>query len=317
MSLSTTAVSAGRVLFLQILFLFLCVATPRALAGDAARSPAENLRQLQALRAGYLYEELNWTVNAEFVPKPVRAKLTRLKHDLRDRIVAAMEQDADAEARPDAIKEAITLRFKKDGLTEHGREDYLRYARRFRVHAAEPPGHPELRTVILEIGIPVGYDSSLYIFSRRASGWGLVLSSEVNGYASVQEAQAFFGYKVSPSAADGSWFVVTGSVNNYAVSAWQGLTYTAQVPSDDPERPRVMVREHHKICLFDFLGHEDKAFELAPSVGEFRVSFPHEFAHEHGIAWVVDRFRIEDGRARKISRECHFNRARGRRIRCP
>jgi len=85
---------------------------------------------------------------------------------------------------------------------------------------------------------------------------------------------------------------------------------------DDPYQPRVLVREEHTICLIGF-DDEGDAFELVPSARGFRISFPHAFAGQGIMAWAVYSYDIEGGRVRRNSRECHLNRARGRRIRCP
>ena len=77
-----------------------------------------------------------------------------------------------------------------------------------------------------------------------------------------------------------------------------------------------MAREEHTICLIGFDDEAD-AFELVPSARGFRISFPHDFARQGIMAWAVYSYDIEDGRVRPHPRECHLNRARGRRIPCP
>ncbi|SRR5216683_1784766 len=313
MPLSNSAVSAGRLLLFQILYL----TCGFAMQAEPLSEPAKNLRQLQALRAGESMRELGWTINEDFVPKRVRAMLTRTKHNMRDQIVAAMGQDMDAGAPPDAIEAAIARRFEQAGLREHRGDSSLRYARRFVLQAAEVPGQPELRAITLVIGIPLGDDSSLYIFAHGPSGWRLVLSSEVNGYVSVAKAQSRIRYQVSPSAGDGSWFVVTGGISNHYASAWQVLTYTAQMPGDDPEHPRVLVREKSTIYIGGF-EDERQAFQLLLSANGFHIEFPRDFGpNQTGIVWAVYSYDIAEGRARPHAPECHLNRVRGRRIACP
>jgi hypothetical protein len=317
MPFSTAAVSAGRFLFLQILFLFFCFTGSPVLAGETRPSPAENLRHLQAARAGRSVYEPDSTFDEDFVRKPVRAMLTRAKHDMRDQIVAAMSQDPEIGARPDAIQAAIKRRFGQAGLKERRGDDLLRYASRFGAHVSEVPEHPELMAVTLSIEIPLGDDTSLYVFARGPSGWDMVLASEVNGYASTTRAQSRFRYKISPSADDGNWFVVTGSITNHAASAWQAVTYTAQMRGADPEHPRIMVQKSRSIYVGGF-EEETDAFQLIPSANGFRISFPQEFTSGGvGTVWAVYSYDIAEGRARPHAPECHLNRLRGRRIPCP
>jgi len=126
-------------------------------AGTLSRA-VKNLRQLQSLRAGESIRDFG-TIHEDFVPKRVRSIMTLAKHDMRDQIVAAMGQDTDAGAPPDAIEAAIARRFEQTGLRERRGDSYLRFARRFVLRAAEVPRHPELRAITLVIGIPLDFSN--------------------------------------------------------------------------------------------------------------------------------------------------------------
>ena len=296
-------------------FLILNLFIPAAVAGESSGSPATDLRRLQRFHAGRQVPGVGWYINEDYVPKSVALLLTRVKHAMRDQIVKAMAQDVDGAATSEAMQAAITRRFAQAGLKIRRDDDGLYFGRVFLTRPAEVPGHPELRAVTLVIGIPWGDDTSLYIFSRRPSGWELILSSEVNGYTRVYRAQSRLRYAVSPPAADGSWFVVTGSINNHFASNWQQITYAALSPGEGPEHPRILARGQHGI----FLGYEDEqeAYQLAVKADGFRISMSFDTAADRpGAMWETVGYGIADGMAQRQPRVCRLNGPRGKAIPC-
>jgi len=298
------------------IFLILNLFVPLALADEPVGSPASDLRRLQRFHAGRQVPGLGWYINEDYVPKSVAALLTRVKHAMRDQIVEAMEHDVDAAVTAEAMQAAVARRFAQAGLKIRRDDDGLYFGRVFLTRSAEVSGHPYLRAVTLVIGIPTGDDTSLYLFSRGPSGWKLVLSSEFNGYRRVDRAQSGLRYAVSPPAADGSWFVVTSSINNHVASSWQQVTYAALSPGDDPEHPRTLAWGHHGIFL---AGYEDeqKAYQLGVEAEGFSISLPFDFAADRpGAMWATVGYGITSGVAQRRTRVCRLKGPRGRVIPC-
>jgi len=167
---------------------------------------------------------------------------------------------------------------------------------------------------VLNIYIAWGDDSSLYIFRRQGAGWKIALVDEVNWYDSPDESQSWFRYRISPRGRDGSWLVVTGSVNNHLVSAWQDVTYTAQAPSDDPLRPRLLVRNRQFAYVHNAEDHRF-AYRFKVTAESFSVSFVHDIEYE--AIWARHGYRVIHGRAYEEPPVCYLGRLNRKVIVCP
>jgi hypothetical protein len=250
----------------------------------------------------------------------VRPLITEVKHGMRGLIVEELSRPRPAGEVAAEIRGAILRRFGKTGLRRRkdaGQCLYC-YAHGFDVQAELlTRRRPELLAVVLKIDIPWGDDSSLYVFERRGRAWANVLASEINDYESVEDSQSRFRYRVSPTAADGRWFVVTGSVNNHEASAWHWVRFAALAPSAEggPLRPTVLAHERRTIYLAGF-DDETRAYRFRVAPGGFSVSFPTD-AKPEGEIWARYAYEVVHGEARAKPPVCHMGRVRGRVYPCP
>ena len=76
-------------------------------------SPAEALRELQAAKDEIVGD----------IPAERRPLITRVKHDMRDLIVATLKEEKTPGKKPDAVRAAILRRFRRAGLKQV-KDDY-------------------------------------------------------------------------------------------------------------------------------------------------------------------------------------------------
>ena len=210
------------------------------------------------------------------VPRHVRLLLTEFKHQLRDLVSAMLNHDVGTGSKPPAVIRSIIVKSLRENQIPFLAGDYNRsvfaYGKVFDVKVHAPADHPDFLAVTIEVAASWGEDASLYIYQRQAAGWVNVLSAEETGYANALTAQSRFRYVISPPATDGSWFVVTASINPHPVSAWQQIRYKVLVPGSDADHPRILMRRQSTIYL---AGHDDEslAYDLSATRTGFRVSF--------------------------------------------
>jgi len=247
------------------------------------------------------------------IPARIRLLQRRFKHQLRDLIAELLNQDADSTSRRTAeIRTLICAKFKALGLTTRTKKNIslFNFGHVLDVSVSRSPAHPDFLAVGIVIDASWAEDESLYIFQRQSSGWVDVLAAEVNDYRYAWYAQSSaFNYAISPSAADGSWFLVTASVNPYGVSAWQHLTYTALFPGHDADHPKMLLRRTHDIYL------EDEPYcHIKTTTDGFRIWFPVGFSPAEER--YTDQYRISDGVARRIVVRCRTQDEMGHRVPC-
>ncbi len=144
----------------------------------------------------------------------------KLKHDVRDLLFQAANTVGPADVRSLVINQ-----LKAQGKNLSAPSDIPSYGSIKNVTVATPPGHPELMAITTTLGITCGEDTSLYLLRKMNAQWTTVLTVETNGYPEISGAQGFFKYAISPSAADGGFFVVTANVTPWCSSMWQTLRY--------------------------------------------------------------------------------------------
>jgi len=187
------------------------------------------------------------------IPPRIRLLQTRFKHQVRDSIAEVLDQDAVSISRPTAeIRTLIRAKFKALGLITPTKKhlSLFNFGHVLDLSIWRPPGHRDFLAVGLVIDASWAEDESLYIFQHQPTGWVDVLAAEVNDYRQAWYAQSSaFNYAISSPARDGSWFLVTASVNPHWASAWQHLTYTVLVPGYDADHPKILVLQRHDIYL--------------------------------------------------------------------
>jgi hypothetical protein len=257
-------------------------------------------RTYRELRAYQLPDEQS-SEDREF-PQRIRLLQKRFKHQLHDLVADVLNQDADSIARPTAdILTAIRARLKSVGLDKrpNPRLSLFSFGHVRDLKVQHPQDHPELLVVGLITDAGWAEEESLYIFQHQAAGWVHVLSAEVNGYSTAWGAQSsYFEYGISSSVPDGSWFVVTCSVNPAMLGPWRRITYSALAPSGNPDRPRILMRNSHSIYFDDEL----HVCHIKTTVEGFRVRFPLAFSPNEER--YTDEYHIAAGTAHRIAERC-------------
>ena len=269
----------------------------------------------------YIARSLQLVHEGEFsgqdvIPPRVRYLQTSFKHRLRDFVGNILNEQTLANATRPQIRRSILQRLKSMGIFEGFKEygpDYT-YGHVLDITVDAVPQHPELLAIGLIVDVNWDEDESLYIFQRQETEWRNILAAEVNDYPTVWDAQSSrFNYAISPPAADGSWFLVTSSVNPHKASAWQHVTYTAWATGPDADHPRVLVRQTHTIYL---AGSEDESriCRIKATETGFGVWFPVGFslAEER----YSDEYRVSNGTAKRVSVRCRTRNIMGRPVAC-
>jgi hypothetical protein len=291
----TTGALAAMVIFL--------LPSPLAFAQTSNRSEVlGTVKELRAFR--FSYQEGVLPEDHDDVPPRIRFLQKRFKHQLCDLITGILNMDRGS-ASPDEFRSAIHFQLMNLGiLSPSGMEELpnYTYGHVLGVTVEAVPQQPKLLAVGVIIDAYWDRDESLYIFRRSSTEWTNTLAAEVNDYSTIIAAQSSrFNYVVSPPATDGSWFVVTSSVNPHKVSAWQHVTYTALAPGPDAYHPRMLVRRTHTL----YVGGDDesRACMLNAKATGFRVSFVGDVMYSAGQYYNYD-YKVTGRTARLIRAEC-------------
>ena len=253
------------------------------------------------------------------IPPRIRLLQTKFKHQARALITSILDHDVDSMSMPPSqISVAIRNRFKSFKLITRTKEHlpFFSFGHVLDVSVSRPPEHPDFLVVGVVVDGGWDEDESLYIFQHQPTGWVNLLAAEVNGYKQVWDAQSVrFNYAVSPTAPDGSWFLVTSSINPHMASAWQLATYTALRPGPDVDHPKILVRRTHSIYLDT--EDEGQACRIKVTVSGFRVSFRvgvlgESLADER----YSDEYRVADGLAKQVAVRCRTRNRFGERVAC-
>lgn len=258
-------------------------------------------RTYRELRAYHLPDDSS----SEDIAFPLRIRVlqTRFKHQLRDLVSEVLNNEDSSSIGKSAteIRAAIRERFKATGLATrpNWRLSLFSFGHVVDIRVERPQNHPDLLAIGLITDASWAEEESLYIFSHQTGGWVNVFSAEVNDYLKAGEAQSsYFEYGISPSAPDGSWFVVTCSVNPAPMGSWRRITYSALAPAANPDHPRVLMRKKHSI----FFDDEFHICHIQTTVSGFRVRFllavlPDEERY-------TDEYHIIVGKAHRIAARC-------------
>jgi hypothetical protein len=151
-------------------------------------------------------------------------------------------------------------------------------------------GHSDLMVFRTNQIISCGTDSSFYVFQWKDGKWIDVLDYSAPKYAEISGAFEGLDYAVSPSAPDGSWFVVAADWMPWCTSNWPGMSYVALRPSGKAAEPKVKA---WKAMLF--LGG-DQRFALSTKSNAFTVSYVGSFGDPALLTRVhIDRYEYVDG----------------------
>ena len=253
------------------------------------------------------------------IPPRIRLLQTKFKHQARALITSILDHDVDSMSMPPSqIIVAIRNRFKSFKLITRSKEHlpFVSFGHVLHICVSRPPEHPDFLAVALVIDAGWDEDQSLYIFQRQSSGWVNLLAAEVNGYLQVYDAQSSrFNFAVSPAAQDGSWFLVTSSVNPHMASAWQHVTYTALAPTRDADHPKVLMRHTHVIYLAGS-SDESHACHIKITATSFMVNFSMGWEPGGADERFIDEYRVANGKARHLAARCLTRNIMGRSAPC-
>ncbi|HEY6967724.1 MAG TPA: hypothetical protein VJA94_00730 [Candidatus Angelobacter sp.] len=255
----------------------------------------------------------------DVIPPRVRILQARLKHRLRDLIEGLLNQPGMENKTPREIRRTILRRLRHLGIFEGFKEygpDYS-YGHVLDVSVDMVSQRSDMLAIGLIVDVNWDQDQSMYIFRQQSGRWVNVLAAEVNGYPEVWDAQSSrFNYAVSPPASDGSWFLVTSSVNPHKASAWQHVTYTAWAPGIDGDHPHILVRRTHTIYL---AGSDDESHACRIKVRRdgFYVSFVIGFGdYSPADERYIDEYRVTAQGAKRMAVRCRTRNIMGRRVDC-
>lgn len=279
----------------------------------------EDSRTLSLNKAAHKLQLIHQGEFEKVIPVRVQLLQTEFKHRLRGFISNVLNESGMADGKPQWIRRVILHGLESLKIFQ-GFKDYgpnYTYGHVLDVMVNRVPGHQDMLAVEVVIDANWDEDESLYIFQRRGIEWRNVLAAEVNGYSEVPDAQSSrFNYAVSPSAPDGSWFLVTSSVNPHKASAWQHVTYTALAPGPDADQPRILVRRTHSIYLG---GSDDESHACKIKIAEkgFRVSLVLGFwNYSPAEERYTDEYSVTNGIASRVAVRCSTRNIIGRRVAC-
>jgi hypothetical protein len=168
------------------------------------------------------------------VPPDAILLMTNAKHDLRDLAREVLRsQPGNGPVIAPAVQTAMLAALKAEGVVLGGDSTTERYGNVAAIDVIAPQGHHDLLAVVVELSIPCGSDSALFLF-RHDDQWRLVYEREEDDYESISGALGSFAWKVSPPDAQGRFLVVTSSISPWCSSAWHQLRY--QVDRIEPGR---------------------------------------------------------------------------------
>jgi len=184
------------------------------------------------------------------VPPDANLLMTNAKHDLRDLAREVLKsQPGDGPAIAAAVRNAMLATLETQGVAIGAGSTAEQYGNIVSIDVVAPEGHRNLLAVVVELSIPCGSDSALYLFQHDAD-WHLVYAREEDDYESISGALGTFSWKVSPPDAQGRFLVVTSSISPWCISAWHQLRY--QVDRVEPGRATPFAIDRDTITSYEW-----------------------------------------------------------------
>jgi len=159
------------------------------------------------------------------VPPDANLLMTNAKHDVRDLAQIVLKpQPGNGPVIAPAVRNAMVAALEAEGIAIGAESTAEQYGNVVSIDVVAPQGHSNLLAVVVELSIPCGSDSALFLF-RHDGQWRLVYEREEDDYESISGALGTFGWKVSPPDEQGRFLVVTSSITPWCISAWHQLRY--------------------------------------------------------------------------------------------
>jgi hypothetical protein len=201
------------------------------------------------------------------VPPPAGRRIEALKDRMRD-FVRTMMDCAPASVEPAALAAAMAQR---GGISHGTTGDAVppppdRHGSLVAFEVSRVEAHLDMLAVVATLAIKWGSDSMLILYRSTPSGWRETMVRRSEPYSEVKGGWGDLRFAVSPSDAQGGWFVATVSTTPWCTSAWQGMPYELARPGPAADRPRVFFRDKGTIYLGNesdlLVKAERDAFEL-------------------------------------------------------
>jgi hypothetical protein len=264
-----------------------------SLAEDRAAAIAETLASLRKIETEQFDAQ---------IPRAAKPLLTRLKHQLRAFISDTINSEEGLQATPQYLQTKLLVRLQESGVKVQRWEevayskDYFQkpyaYGDIYDITVEQPAGHPELLVATTTLGICCGEDTSLYLFKKDEGTWRLVLAQEANDYDKVSGGQGLFQYAISPTDAQGDFFVVTANVSPWCSSNWQSLRYKVLRAGPDPYQPRTILSAEDTIYLGVDSPYEIHVKEKGFTLEFFGESNPEEITRKHVVSYRIKGDRV-------------------------
>jgi hypothetical protein len=246
-----------------------CLPTSAEQAGRAVKQARAELKAVHI-------EEME-----EDVPPLARTRIEQLKDKLRAFVAATMACAADGidvkalqgelSANGDAF---VPGEFHGEGYTiDHFDGDGEGHSLTYDVKAIA--SHPDMVGVTATLGIECGEDTLLMLYQRQGRDWREAVVRRSAPYKDISGAWMSFQYAVSPSDAQGRWYMATSNIPPWCTSVWRSIRYDLSRPGARADRPDIFFSR----SAGAYIGNDDSgqlkadasAFEVRHEVGS--VSF--------------------------------------------
>lgn len=208
----------------------------------------------------------------EDVPPLARSRIERLKDSLRAFVAATMACAPDQvdiktlqgelSTKGDAF---VPGTFHGDGYTiEHFDGDGEGHSLTYEVKTI--PAHSDMLGVTATLGIECGDDTMLMLYQRQGRGWREILVRRSAPYQNISGAWMSFQYAVSPSDAQGQWFLATSTIPPWCTSVWRSIRYDLSRPGPQAARPNIFFSRSESA----YIGNDDSG-RLKADASEFEI----------------------------------------------
>ena len=242
------------------------------------------------------------------VPAAAVPLIKRLKHDLRDVIIATINRPEVIDTDPSAMQSAVRGRLAQLGVqisdydddqrvaSEEANGRTFRYGDIYTIDITKPETKQDLLVVGATIGVCCGDDTSLYLLSRNGDKWRLSIEEESGPYEQVSGARGALKYWVGQADETGQPFLVFAYIEPWCSSNWNQVNYQVVESGVSPEGPRVLFRDQPSAFI-----ETDPIFSLVGEAGGFKLTWTAEFGLDSGrfTRQYVARYKVG---AREITR---------------
>ncbi len=167
------------------------------------------------------------------------------------------------------------------------------YGGDLKVAVTAPANAPDLRVVVVSLGIECGTDAMLLVYEPRVQGWQRTLRWQSPVYEEISGALGgFFAYAVVPGA---PWKIAVAHGTDWCTSRWSSFAIDVLAPTPDAGKPRVVWHQQHGFVLESeprMVARPD-GFELRVDVGTIET--------EQMVRKGIFRYRVDGDRVERVA----------------